>query len=145
GFVLSLPYTGAETKFYEPAEAIAFYRRRARRLLPLFAIGCFVGYLVNHATLGSLLLALTTMSMFSADEFFCACERSILDPHAGNLVQHFLAGGHDCGRALWLLAGLCCSGCHRSHHPTCRYATLIPRIPRPSHQSPQGLGPGQDR
>src|SRR5262249_57877746 len=38
--------------------------------LPLFAIGCFVGYLFNHATLGSLLLALTTMSMFSADEFF---------------------------------------------------------------------------
>ena len=70
GFVLSLPYTGAETKFYDPKEAIAFYRRRARRLLPLFAIGCFVGYLVNHATLGSLLLALTTMSMFSADEFF---------------------------------------------------------------------------
>jgi peptidoglycan/LPS O-acetylase OafA/YrhL len=70
GFVLSLPYTGAETKFYDPTETIAFYRRRARRLLPLFAIGCFVGYLVNHATLGSLLLALTTMSMFSADEFF---------------------------------------------------------------------------
>ena len=31
GFVLSLPYTGAETKFYDPAQAIAFYRRRARR------------------------------------------------------------------------------------------------------------------
>jgi peptidoglycan/LPS O-acetylase OafA/YrhL len=42
GFVLSLPYT----------------------------IGCFVGYLIHHATLGSLLLALTTMSMFSADDFF---------------------------------------------------------------------------
>ena len=70
GFVLSLPYTSAETKFYNPAEAITFYKRRARRLLPLFAIGCFVGYVVNHATLGSLLLALTTMSMFSADEFF---------------------------------------------------------------------------
>jgi peptidoglycan/LPS O-acetylase OafA/YrhL len=70
GFVLSLPYTGAETKFYDPAEAFAFYRRRARRLLPLFAIGCFVGCLVNHATLRSLLLALTTMSMLRADEFF---------------------------------------------------------------------------
>src|SRR5262249_61877942 len=67
GFVLSLPHTGAETKFYDPAEIIAFYRRRARRLLPLFAIGCLVGYLVNHATLGSLLLALTTMSMFSTN------------------------------------------------------------------------------
>jgi peptidoglycan/LPS O-acetylase OafA/YrhL len=70
GFVLSLPYTGAEAKFCDPAEAIAFCRRRARRLLPLFAIGCFVGYLIHHATLGSLLLALTTMSMFSADDFF---------------------------------------------------------------------------
>jgi peptidoglycan/LPS O-acetylase OafA/YrhL len=45
GFVLSLPYTGAEPKFCEPAVVIAFCRRRARRLLPLFAIGCFVGYL----------------------------------------------------------------------------------------------------
>jgi len=70
GFVLSLPYTGVETRFYDPAGTIAFYRRRARRLLPLFAIGCIARYLVNHATLGSLLLALTTMSMFSADEFF---------------------------------------------------------------------------
>lgn len=70
GFVLSLPYTGAETKFVDPAETIAFYRRRARRLLPLFAIGCFVGYLINHTTLDSLLLALTTMSMFSTNEFF---------------------------------------------------------------------------
>ena len=70
GFVLSLPYTGAETKFYDPAEAIAFYRRRARRLLPLFAIGCLVGYLLKHPPLDSLLRALTTMSMFSADEFF---------------------------------------------------------------------------
>ena len=70
GFVLSLPYTGAETKFYDPAEALAFYGRRARRLLPLFAMGCLVGCLVNHATLGSLLLALTTLSMFRADEFF---------------------------------------------------------------------------
>jgi Acyltransferase family len=35
GFVLSLPYTGAETKFYDLAEVFAFYRRRARRLLPL--------------------------------------------------------------------------------------------------------------
>ena len=70
GFVLSLPYTGVETRFFDPAGILAFYRRRARRLLPLFVIGCLVGYLVNHATFGSLLLALTTMSMFSADEFF---------------------------------------------------------------------------
>jgi peptidoglycan/LPS O-acetylase OafA/YrhL len=70
GFVLSLPYAGAETKFVDPAETIAFYRRRARRLLPLFAIGCFVGYLINHTTLDSLLLALTIMSMFSTNEFF---------------------------------------------------------------------------
>src|SRR5262249_29698301 len=27
---------------------------------------------------------------------FSACERSILDPHAGNLVQHFVAGANDC-------------------------------------------------
>ena len=70
GFVLSLPYTGVESKFNDAAEAIAFYRRRARRLLPLFALGCFVGYLVNHTTLRSLLMALTTLSLFSTDEFF---------------------------------------------------------------------------
>jgi hypothetical protein len=46
---------------------LTFYKIRAKRLLPLFAIGCFVGYLVNHTTFSSLLLALTTASVFTSD------------------------------------------------------------------------------
>ena len=39
-------------------------------LLPLFAIGCFVGFLINHTSPRSLLLALSTLSMFTASDFF---------------------------------------------------------------------------
>jgi peptidoglycan/LPS O-acetylase OafA/YrhL len=69
GFVLALPFIGKESKLSDPGDALAFYRRRAKRLLPLFAIGCFVGYLVNHTSPGSLFLALTTLSMFDPSEF----------------------------------------------------------------------------
>src|SRR5262249_34271944 len=120
---------------------IAFYRRRARRLLPLFALGCFVGYLVNHTTLRSLLLALTTLSMFSTDEFFPRVNGPILDPYVGNMVQYLVAGPDHCGCALRLLACLCCSRCYRPHTPTRRNATLICRSP---HQPTQGLRPCQD-
>src|SRR5215471_12040963 len=70
GFVLARPFIADPRRLFDLDNVLIFYRRRARRLLPLFAIGCFVGDLVNHATLGSLLLALTTMSMFNAGEFF---------------------------------------------------------------------------
>ena len=69
GFVLALPLIGTEGKMRDPAAAIAYYGRRAKRLLPLFMIGCFVGYLVNRTGPEPLLRALTTLSMFSAREF----------------------------------------------------------------------------
>src|SRR5215471_13142081 len=70
GFVLARPFIADPRRLCDLDNVLIFYQKRASRLLPLFAIGCFVGYLVNHATFGSLLLALTTMSMFSANEFF---------------------------------------------------------------------------
>ena len=70
GFVLALPFIGAEDRMHRLPEALAFYARRAKRLLPLFAIGCFVGYLVNRTTPASLILSLTTLSMFDWNEFF---------------------------------------------------------------------------
>lgn len=69
GFVLALPFVGTEHRMQRLPDVLAFYARRARRLLPLFAIGCFVGYLVNRTTPGSLVLALTTLSMFDPSEF----------------------------------------------------------------------------
>ena len=69
GFVLALPFVGREGRMASPSNALAFYRRRTQRLVPLFAIGCFVGYLVNHTGPAPLLLALTTFSMFDPHQF----------------------------------------------------------------------------
>src|SRR5262249_37988836 len=75
---------------------------------------------------------------------FSACERSILDPHAGNLVQYFVAGANDCGRALRLLAGLFFPRPRPPHPPTCPDATVIPPLPPPLHPSPPPLPPRPD-
>jgi peptidoglycan/LPS O-acetylase OafA/YrhL len=69
GFVLALGFVDPQRKPLDATQTRSFYLRRARRLLPLFAIGCFIGYLVNRTEPGSLLLALTTCSMFVASEF----------------------------------------------------------------------------
>ena len=70
GFVLARPLIADPRRLHGMDNVLAFYQNRAKRLLPLFAIGCFVGYLVNHTSFGSLLLALTTMSMFTATDFY---------------------------------------------------------------------------
>jgi peptidoglycan/LPS O-acetylase OafA/YrhL len=70
GFVLARPFIADPRRLCDLGNLLIFYKKRASRLLPLFAIGCFVGYLVNHTTFGSLLLALTTMSMFTASDFY---------------------------------------------------------------------------
>jgi peptidoglycan/LPS O-acetylase OafA/YrhL len=70
GFVLARLLIADPRRVSDMDNVLVFYRNRAKRLLPLFAIGCFVGYLVNHTTFGSLLLALTTMSMFTASDFY---------------------------------------------------------------------------
>lgn len=70
GFVLARPFIADPRRLCDLDNLLIFYQKRASRLLPLFAIGCFVGYLVNHATFSSLLLALTTMSMFTASDFY---------------------------------------------------------------------------
>lgn len=70
GFVLARPFIADPRRLCDLDNLLIFYKKRASRLLPLFAIGCFVGYLVNHTTCGSLLLALTTMSMFTASDFY---------------------------------------------------------------------------
>lgn len=69
GFVLARGFVGAQKRPPGAGETGNYYMRRAKRLLPLFIIGCFVGYLVNRTSPGSLLLALTTLSMFVPDEF----------------------------------------------------------------------------
>lgn len=70
GFVLARPFITDPRRLCDRDNLLIFYQKRARRLLPLFAIGCFVGYLVNHTSFSSLLLALTTMSMFTASDFY---------------------------------------------------------------------------
>jgi peptidoglycan/LPS O-acetylase OafA/YrhL len=69
GFVLARGFVGAQKTPPDSSDTRNYYLRRARRLLPLFIIGCFVGYLVNRASPESLLLALTTLSMFVPGEF----------------------------------------------------------------------------
>lgn len=70
GFVLARPLIENPRRLDDVDNVLIFYQKRAKRLLPLFAIGCFVGYLVNHTTFSSLLLALTTASMFTASDFY---------------------------------------------------------------------------
>jgi peptidoglycan/LPS O-acetylase OafA/YrhL len=50
GFVLALPYALGERALARPGDAVAFYARRARRLLPLYYLCLFVGYFVGPAT-----------------------------------------------------------------------------------------------
>src|SRR5215475_12293653 len=54
GFVLARPFIADPRRLCDMDDLLICYQKRARRLLPLFAIGCFVGYLVNHTTFGSL-------------------------------------------------------------------------------------------
>jgi peptidoglycan/LPS O-acetylase OafA/YrhL len=70
GFVLARPLIADAHRLHDMDNVLVFYQKRAKRLLPLFAIGCFVGYLINHTSFSSLLLALTTVSMFTASDFY---------------------------------------------------------------------------
>lgn len=74
GFVLGLPYAEGRRDIRSGHDTMAFLGHRAKRLLPLFLIVCLVGYLIKlHMTviyLPSLVLALSTMNMFTLGEFF---------------------------------------------------------------------------
>lgn len=76
GFVLALPYFQGERSFDKPGSVRAFYDHRAKRLLPLYFFMCFVSYaftmVSNSQSPKALGMALTSLSMFSRDQFFPA-------------------------------------------------------------------------
>ena len=74
GFVLALPYYSNVRTMETVSDFRGYYQHRAKRLLPLFIVMAIVSYLVGAARgfdhSGSLLLALSTASMFTSSEFF---------------------------------------------------------------------------
>jgi len=74
GFVLALPYYSNVRTMETVGDFRAYYQHRAKRLLPLFVVMAIISYLVGAARgfdrFGSLLLALSTASMFTSSEFF---------------------------------------------------------------------------
>ena len=74
GFVLALPYCSNMRTMETVSDFRGYYQHRAMRLLPLFVFMAIISYLVGAARgfdrLGSLLLALSTASMFTSSEFF---------------------------------------------------------------------------
>lgn len=74
GFVLALPYYSNVRTMKTANDFRGYYQHRAMRLLPLFVFMAVVSYLVGAARgfdhLGSLLLCLSTASMFTSSEFF---------------------------------------------------------------------------
>ncbi len=74
GFVLALPFAEGKRSLHDRADFNEFYKRRFARIGPLFIFMAFVGYAFtvkygNPAT-GSLLLTLSTLSMFTKSQFF---------------------------------------------------------------------------
>lgn len=74
GFVLAIPFASGRSKLASSEDIRNFLRRRAKRLLPLFIFAAFVSYGFSmHAgalQTRSLLLTLTTLTMFSKTNFF---------------------------------------------------------------------------
>jgi peptidoglycan/LPS O-acetylase OafA/YrhL len=74
GFVLALPYYSNVRTMETASDFRGYYQHRAMRLLPLFVFMAIISYLVGAARgfdqLGSLLLCLSTASMFTSNEFF---------------------------------------------------------------------------
>ena len=74
GFVLSVPYFSGHRNMSTFADAMAFYRRRFRRLFPLYAIVSMVSlafFYPHHVLLQSLLLSTATF-IFSQKHFMIA-------------------------------------------------------------------------
>src|SRR5690349_21512846 len=74
GFVLALPFFVAPGQMTTLSSALHFYARRSKRLLPLFFFMAFVSFAVavhsNPGAFRSLVLTLSTASMFTTREFF---------------------------------------------------------------------------
>lgn len=74
GFVLAIPFASGRSKLTSSEDIKNFLRRRAKRLLPLFIFAAFVSYgmsmHVGAPETRSLILTLTTLSMFSKTNFF---------------------------------------------------------------------------
>ncbi len=74
GFVLALPYYSNVRTMETVSDFRSYYHHRAMRLLPLFGVMAIVSYLVGAVRgfdrIGSLLLTLSTASMFTTREFF---------------------------------------------------------------------------
>ncbi len=74
GFVLALPYFQERRQMRSRTDALDFLRHRAARLLPLFIFITFVGYALKAASgwrdITSLLLTLSSFSLFTTSEFF---------------------------------------------------------------------------
>jgi peptidoglycan/LPS O-acetylase OafA/YrhL len=74
GFVLALPFFQGERHMTSRTDAGTFLVHRAKRLLPLFVFMAFVSFAFtlakNRPDWPSLLLALSTLSMFTRAEFF---------------------------------------------------------------------------
>jgi len=74
GFVLSLPYFAGKRSMVSGDDVTNFYIRRANRLMPLFLIAaalcCVVVSRGGDLKIKSLLLTISTLSMFTRSEFF---------------------------------------------------------------------------
>jgi peptidoglycan/LPS O-acetylase OafA/YrhL len=74
GFVLAIPFASGRSKLTSREDVRHFFRRRSQRLLPLFIFAAFVSYGISmHVGVPqtrSLILTLTTASMFSKTNFF---------------------------------------------------------------------------
>lgn len=74
GFVLARPFFSGSRQMKNLRDVCTFYRRRARRLLPLFFVMAFVSYAFGLAEgqnhWHSLLMIVSTGNMFSVEEFF---------------------------------------------------------------------------
>ncbi len=74
GFVLALPFAEGKRSLSDRDDFKAFYSRRFARLMPLFVFMAFVGYAFTvkrgNPETGSLLLTLSTLSMFTKHQFF---------------------------------------------------------------------------
>ncbi len=76
GFVLALPYEQERRRMESGPDAIAFYLRRAARLLPLYYLASLIGFVFfappPTRSVTSFAMLLTATFNFSADTFFPA-------------------------------------------------------------------------